>query len=51
LKSGETLLIMGTGGVALCALQLAKNIGVRVILLSSTDEKLEKAGRIVIRLD
>ena len=35
--------IMGTGGVALFALQLAKNIGARVILLSSKDEKLEKA--------
>ena len=43
LKSGETIVIMGTGGVALFALQLAKNIGARVILLSSTDEKLEKA--------
>ena len=43
LKSGETILIMGTGGVALFALQLAKNIGARAILLSSTDEKLEKA--------
>ena len=43
MKSGETILIMGTGGVALFALQLAKNIGARAILLSSTDEKLEKA--------
>jgi NADPH:quinone reductase-like Zn-dependent oxidoreductase len=42
LKSGETIVIMGTGGVALFALQLAKSIGARVILLSSTDEKLEK---------
>ena len=43
LKPGETIVIMGTGGVALFALQLSKNIGARVILLSSTDEKLEKA--------
>ena len=43
LKSGETIVIMGTGGVALFALQLAKNIGARAIVLSSTDEKLEKA--------
>jgi len=42
LKSGETIVIMGTGGVALFALQLAKNIGARAILLSSSDEKLEK---------
>ena len=39
---GETVVIMGTGGVALFALQLAKNIGARAILLSSSDEKLEK---------
>ncbi len=43
LKSGETIVIMGTGGVALFALQLAKNIGARAILLSSSTEKLEKA--------
>jgi len=45
LKSGETIVIMGTGGVALFALQLAKNTGARAIVLSSTDEKLEKARR------
>ena len=45
LKAGQTLVIMGTGGVALFALQLAKNTGARVILLSSADEKLEKARR------
>lgn len=45
LISGETIVIMGTGGVALFALQLAKNIGARVILLSSKDEKLEKAKK------
>jgi NADPH:quinone reductase-like Zn-dependent oxidoreductase len=43
LKSGETLLIQGTGGVALFALQLAKTIGARTILLSSKNEKLKKA--------
>ena len=42
LKPGETILILGTGGVALFGLQLAKSIGARVILLSSSDEKLEK---------
>ena len=46
LKPGQTLVIMGTGGVALFALQLAQNLGARVILLSSTDEKLEKAGQL-----
>ena len=43
LQAGETVVIQGTGGVALFALQLAKTIGARVILLSSDDEKLEKA--------
>jgi NADPH:quinone reductase-like Zn-dependent oxidoreductase len=42
LKPGQTVVIMGTGGVGLFALQIAKNIGARAILLSSSDEKLEK---------
>lgn len=45
LKAGETIVIQGSGGVALFALQLAKVIGARVILLSSDDAKLEKAGK------
>jgi NADPH:quinone reductase-like Zn-dependent oxidoreductase len=45
LKSGDTIVILGTGGVALFALQLAKNIGARVIILSSQDEKLEKVRK------
>jgi NADPH:quinone reductase-like Zn-dependent oxidoreductase len=45
LQPGETIVIQGTGGVALFALQLGKTIGARVILLSSDDEKLEKAGQ------
>ena len=45
LKAGETIVIQGTGGVALFALQLSKTIGARVILLSSDDEKLDKAGK------
>ncbi len=43
LKPGETLVILGTGGVALFGLQLAKTTGARVIILSSSDEKLQKA--------
>ena len=43
LKSGETIVILGTGGVALFALQLSKKLGARVILLSSKEKKLEKA--------
>jgi len=43
LKPGQTVVIMGTGGVALFALQIAKTIGARVILISSSEKKLEKA--------
>ncbi|HSR11423.1 MAG TPA: NAD(P)-dependent alcohol dehydrogenase [Thermodesulfobacteriota bacterium] len=43
LKPGETIVIMGTGGVALFALQLARTIGARVILLSGSERKIEKA--------
>lgn len=42
LKPGETVVILGTGGVALFGLQLAKTAGARVIMLSSSDEKLQK---------
>jgi NADPH:quinone reductase-like Zn-dependent oxidoreductase len=40
LRAGETVLILGTGGVSLFALQIAKMHGARVILTSSSDEKL-----------
>jgi len=43
LTPGESIVILGTGGVALFGLQLAKTIGARVILLSSSDGKLERA--------
>lgn len=44
LKPGETMLIIGIGGgVASASLQLAKKIGVRVIVTSRSDEKLERA--------
>jgi len=43
LKPGQTVLLLGTGGVSLFALQFAKNAGARVILTSSSDEKLQKA--------
>lgn len=39
-KPGETVLILGTGGVSLFALQLAKIAGARVIATSSSQEKL-----------
>jgi NADPH:quinone reductase-like Zn-dependent oxidoreductase len=43
LKTGDTILAMGTGGVSLFALQFAKLSGVRVIITSSSDEKLARA--------
>ena len=42
LRAGETVLAMGTGGVSIFALQLAKAAGARVILTSSQDEKLAR---------
>ncbi|KRA61758.1 NADPH:quinone oxidoreductase [Caulobacter sp. Root655] len=45
-KPGDTVLILGTGGVSLFALQLAKAAGARVIATSSSEEKLEKLQRL-----
>jgi NADPH:quinone reductase-like Zn-dependent oxidoreductase len=38
----DTVLVQGTGGVSLFALQFAKLMGARVIATSSSDEKLER---------
>ena len=46
MKSGDTVLILGTGGVSLFALQFAKAAGARVIATSSSEEKLEKLKRL-----
>ncbi len=46
LKPGETVLVQGTGGVSLFALQFAHMAGARVIITSSSDEKLERARRL-----
>jgi len=42
LKAGDSVLIQGSGGVSLYALQLAKLMGARVIATSSSDAKLER---------
>ncbi len=42
IKSGDTVLVQGTGGVSIFALQLAKLMGATVIATSSSDEKLER---------
>ena len=41
--TGSTVLIQGTGGVSIAALQLAKSLGARVLGTSSSDEKLARA--------
>jgi NADPH:quinone reductase-like Zn-dependent oxidoreductase len=46
LPAGATVALPGTGGVSIWALQLAKAAGLRVILTSSDDAKLERARRL-----
>ncbi len=43
LGPGGTVLLLGTGGVSIWALQLAKAAGARVIITSSSDAKLQRA--------
>ena len=42
LKPGDTVLVQGTGGVSIFALQFAKAAGAYVIATSSSDEKIER---------
>jgi NADPH:quinone reductase-like Zn-dependent oxidoreductase len=42
LKPGDTVLVLGTGGVSIFALQIARAAGATVIATSSSDEKLER---------
>jgi len=46
LEPDDRVLIQGTGGVALFALQFAHAAGVRCIVLSSSDDKLERAHKL-----
>lgn len=43
LKPGESVLLLGTGGVSIIGLQLARIAGVRAIITSSSDDKLARA--------
>ena len=43
LRPGQTVVVQGTGGVSLFALQLALAAGARVIVTSSDEEKLDRA--------
>ena len=41
-RAGDTVLVLGTGGVSILALQFAKATGARVIATSSSDEKIAR---------
>jgi NADPH:quinone reductase-like Zn-dependent oxidoreductase len=43
LKPGDTVLVQGTGGVSVFALQFARLMGMRVLGTSSSNEKLDRA--------
>lgn len=43
LKAGDTVLLQGTGGVSIFALQIARLLGARIIITSSSDAKLARA--------
>ncbi len=42
-KAGDIVLCLGTGGVSIAALQFAQAAGARVIITSSSDEKIKRA--------
>ncbi|KZP33112.1 NAD(P)-binding protein [Athelia psychrophila] len=46
LKGGDTVLVLGTGGVSIFALQIAVASGATVIVTSSSDSKLELAKKL-----
>jgi NADPH:quinone reductase-like Zn-dependent oxidoreductase len=43
LIAGQTVLLQGTGGVSIFGLQLARAMGVRAVITSSSDDKLARA--------
>ena len=43
MKSNDSILLQGTGGVSIFALQFAATLGTKIIITSSSDEKLERA--------
>lgn len=46
LNSDQTILLLGTGGVSIFALQLVKAVGAKAIVISSSDEKLARAAEL-----
>src|SRR5262249_55952728 len=45
-KAGDSVLLQGTGGVSIFALQFARLHGARVLITSSSDAKLERARQL-----
>ncbi|MYL27793.1 MULTISPECIES: zinc-dependent alcohol dehydrogenase family protein [Halomonadaceae] len=45
IKAGDTILVLGTGGVSIFALQFARAMGANVIATSSSNEKLERLSK------
>ena len=43
ITAGDTVLVQGTGGVAIMALQMAKAAGAQVIVTSSSNDRLQRA--------
>ena len=46
LQAGDTVLVLGTGGVSIFALQFAAMAGARALITSSSDAKLEQARQL-----
>ena len=46
LQAGDTILVLGTGGVSIFALQFAAIAGAKTIITSSSDAKLERAKQL-----
>ncbi|MCI0411393.1 NAD(P)-dependent alcohol dehydrogenase [bacterium] len=45
-RPGDTVVVLGTGGVSLFAMQFARMLGARVIVTSSSDWKLARAAKL-----
>ncbi|KAG5635676.1 hypothetical protein H0H81_010434 [Sphagnurus paluster] len=45
-KAGDNVLVLGTSGVSIFALQFARAAGANVIVTSSSDEKLKLANKL-----
>jgi NADPH:quinone reductase-like Zn-dependent oxidoreductase len=46
IRPGQTVLVLGTGGVSIFALQFARAAGARVVMTSSSDEKLARGRKL-----